>query len=82
MIEAASLAQSSYLNNKPEIERKILGQYFTRAPVADYMASMIKPVDARIVRILDAGAGVGILTISAALRCLETGFFCCFIKMV
>ncbi|WP_348680447.1 Eco57I restriction-modification methylase domain-containing protein [Alcanivorax profundi] len=73
MIEAAALAQSSYLSNKPEIERKSLGQYFTGAPVADYMASMIEPIDASVVRILDAGAGAGILTISAALRCLEIG---------
>jgi len=73
MIEAAALAQSSYLSNKPEIERKSLGQYFTGAPVADYMASMIGPIDAPVVRILDAGAGAGILTISAALRCLEIG---------
>src|SRR5690554_229902 len=73
MIEAAALAQSSYLSNKPEIERKSLGQYFTGPPVADYMASMIRPIDAPVVRILDAGAGAGILTISAALRCLEIG---------
>lgn len=73
MIEAAALAQFNYLNNKPEIERKNLGQYFTGAPVADYMASMIEPINAPIVRIIDAGAGAGVLTISAALRCIELG---------
>lgn len=73
MIEAAALAQANYLNNKPEDERKNLGQYFTSAPVADYMASMIRSVDEAVVRVLDAGAGAGILTISVALRCLEIG---------
>jgi len=73
MIEAVALTQSRHLNRKTEAERKNLGQYFTGAPVADYMASLIKPIDAPIVRILDAGAGTGILTISAALHCLKMG---------
>ena len=38
-----------------------LGQFFTPAPVADFMASMFGPLpDA--VRLLDAGAGAGALT--------------------
>lgn len=73
MIEAAAVAQNDYLNNKPKTVKKELGQYFTGSAVADYMASMISSVEAPVVRILDAGAGAGILTISAALRCLELG---------
>ncbi|MCU7907171.1 MAG: Eco57I restriction-modification methylase domain-containing protein [Candidatus Thiodiazotropha sp. (ex Epidulcina cf. delphinae)] len=73
MIEAAELVQTEYLNTKSGVERKELGQYFTGSAVADYMASMIGPVDTPVVRIIDAGAGVGILTVSAALRCLEMG---------
>jgi len=73
MIEAAAIAQNIYLTAKPKVVRKELGQYFTGSTVADYMASMVGAVDAPIVRILDAGAGAGILTISAALRCLELG---------
>lgn len=73
MIETAALAQSDYLNSKCANARKEIGQYFTGSAVSDYMASMIEPIDAPVVRILDAGAGAGILTISAALRCLELG---------
>lgn len=73
MIEAAALSQAKYLSRKPEAERKEQGQYFTVAPVANYMASMIEPPDVRTTRILDAGAGAGILTISTALRCLDLG---------
>ena len=38
-----------------------LGQYFTPAPVADFMASMFGPLP-DVVRLLDAGAGAGALT--------------------
>jgi adenine-specific DNA-methyltransferase len=73
MIEAIALEQTDYLTSKPETVRKELGQYFTGSAVADYMASMLESVDAPTVRILDAGAGAGILTISAAMRCLAIG---------
>lgn len=73
MIEAATLEQYTYLDSKSETSKKELGQYFTGNVVADYMASMLDFVDTPVVRILDAGAGTGILTISAALRCLEIG---------
>ncbi len=73
MIEAAAFAQTEYLNSKSGSERKDLGQYFTGSAVADYMASMIGRFNVPKVRILDAGAGAGILTISAALRCLDLG---------
>ncbi len=73
MIEAIAAAQNSYLTSRSTTVRKELGQYFTGSVVADYMASMIEPIDAPVVRILDAGAGAGILTIAAALRCLAIG---------
>ncbi|MBV34397.1 MAG: methyltransferase [Rickettsiales bacterium] len=73
MVEAAALAQTEYLHSKPEVERKNLGQYFTGSAVADYMASLMKPTEVPLLRILDAGAGAGILTISAALHYLENG---------
>ena len=53
--------------------RKAFGQFFTGAVVSDYMASLINKPKSKSVRILDAGAGTGILTASTALGCLDLG---------
>lgn len=47
-----------------------IGQFFTPAPVADFMASMFGPLP-DVVRLLDAGAGVGALTSAFVLRLCE-----------
>lgn len=74
MIETIEILQNGYLASKPVQVRKEMGQYFTGRAVADYMASMISPVNNNTtIRILDAGAGAGILTIYAAMRCLRLG---------
>jgi adenine-specific DNA-methyltransferase len=65
--------QSAFLRSKPADERKALGQYFTSANVSTYMASLLNSTGSRSVSILDAGAGNGMLTVSAALRLLELG---------
>lgn len=54
------IAYSSQI--KPE-HKKNLGQYFTPASVADFMASFAKAVKQNI-RILDPGCGIGILSCS------------------
>lgn len=73
MIKEAARSQAVFLQTKSDSERKILGQFFTNEAIASYMASMIKTTTHTEFRILDAGAGVGILTIAAAFRCLEIG---------
>lgn len=50
-----------------------MGQYFTGGVISDYMASLIKKPQSDTVRILDAGAGTGVLTASTALQCLYLG---------
>lgn len=65
--------QSEFLNSKLIDDRKVLGQFFTGTNVSDYMASLIDKPKSKTVRILDAGAGTGILTASTALRCLDLG---------
>ena len=50
-----------------------MGQFFTGSVVSDYMASLVVKPKSKNIRILDAGAGTGILTASTALRFLGMG---------
>jgi adenine-specific DNA-methyltransferase len=50
-----------------------LGQFFTGLVVSDYMASLVVKPKSKTIRILDAGAGTGILTASTALHLLGMG---------
>ena len=50
-----------YIKDIEKTKRKHIGQFFTPAPVAKYMASLSDTSDSSV-RILDAGAGSGILT--------------------
>jgi len=72
-IEDIVALQSSFLASKSMDTRKAFGQFFTGAVVSDYMASLINKPKSKSVRILDAGAGTGILTASTALGCLDLG---------
>lgn len=65
--------QSDFLSSKLLDERKSLGQFFTGSIISDYMASLVKVSSKNTIRILDAGAGTGILTASTALHCLYSG---------
>jgi len=66
--------QLSLFNLKSRSQSKELGQFFTESKIADYMASMLHGIaNVELVKILDAGAGEGSLTSSAARRCLELG---------
>lgn len=47
-----------------------LGQFFTPAPVADFMASLFGPLPERV-RLLDAGTGAGALTAALVSRLCE-----------
>ena len=74
MIQGIEQQQTHYINAREANERKALGQYFTDSSVAEYMASLIQPINrVECIRVLDAGAGSGILATYAALRCLEYG---------
>lgn len=53
--------------------QKSLGQYFTEPPVALFMANFLVAPFPNVVRVLDPGAGTGILGLSAALRLLRAG---------
>ncbi len=72
-IEDIIALQSNFLASKSKNQRKSLGQFFTGAVVSEYMASLVSKPDSEVVRILDAGAGMGILTGSVVLRCFKLG---------
>lgn len=65
--------QSAFLRSKSLESRKILGQFFTGFSVSDYMASLVVMPKSKTIRILDAGAGTGILAACTALYCLRVG---------
>ena len=74
MLKRNAAKQLSLFDLKSRSQSKELGQFFTESRTADYMASMLHFIDnADLVKILDAGAGEGVLTASAAHRCLKIG---------
>ncbi len=52
---------TSYLDTMPKTERKKIGQFFTPAAIANYMAGLTRS-SGNIVSVLDPGAGSGILS--------------------
>ena len=52
-------------------QRAKLGQYFTPAPAADFIASLARVEASDTIRVLDPGAGVGSLTASLVMRILR-----------
>ncbi len=77
MIQCIEKEQNGYLSTKSEKHKKQYGQYFTSSIISEYMASMIDKVEGvNTLRILDAGAGAGILTASAVNYCMKIGHKC------
>lgn len=70
---------AAYLESMPKATRKRIGQFFTSRETAEYMASMVD-VDSlpEVVRVLDPGAGTGILSAALIERLQE----CDHIKMI
>jgi adenine-specific DNA-methyltransferase len=66
--ETRRLEQSSTLDTE---KRARLGQYFTPAATADFIASLSRLDEAETIRILDPGAGIGSLTASLVARILR-----------
>jgi adenine-specific DNA-methyltransferase len=76
MISNISITQNQFLQTKASSEKKELGQFFTPSEIATFMASLITldKDKSQSISVLDAGAGAGILGISALLKLKELGF--------
>lgn len=59
-----------YLNTINKKERKKIGQFFTQPSIAMFMSQLME-INKESIRILDAGAGSGILTAALCQKCLE-----------
>ena len=57
-----------HANETPVAVKQELGQYFTPGHIADFMASLLPKNDGGDIRILDPGAGIGILSCALAER--------------
>ena len=63
MLEKIIENTSEYIDSMPKMERKKYGQFFTSIETARYMAELFEiPEEQDKIRILDAGAGSGILS--------------------
>ena len=65
--------QDRFLEKRSKEKKKLLGQYFCNSEISEYMSTLLVRPNSSDIRILDAGAGSGILTVSTSLRCLELG---------
>ena len=62
MLEKIIELTNEYIESMPKKERKKYGQFFTSMETARFMANLYEyPVGRSIVKVLDAGAGSGIL---------------------
>jgi adenine-specific DNA-methyltransferase len=60
--EHAARLVSRYLASAPELDRRRFGQFFTPLPVARLMARLATDSTAETIRVLEPGAGTGVLT--------------------
>lgn len=63
LLENVLISTDKYLNSKNKSDRKKIGQFFTSKETAIFMAELSN-YKKRNIKILDAGAGTGILTIA------------------
>ncbi len=75
MLESIFKLQNRFLSSKSQEDKKKLGQFFTSPDVSEFMASLISnDIFSQLpFKILDAGAGMGILSAAASLECLSRG---------
>ncbi|MEZ4428918.1 MAG: Eco57I restriction-modification methylase domain-containing protein [Nannocystaceae bacterium] len=72
-LACAAQAADALRERAPAAARRSLGQFFTPVPVARLMASWIERPASEPVRVLDPGAGAGVLGLACAAHLLSLG---------
>ena len=62
MLDYIVAQTDKYIESKPKDERKSLGQFFTSKDTARFMAGLFSVPQKDFIRVLDPGAGSGILS--------------------
>jgi adenine-specific DNA-methyltransferase len=73
-VDLVALADERRRRALPLLERdtkRLLGQFMTPAPIAEFMAGLFRPPTTAAVRLLDPGAGVGSLTAAFVQRIVD-----------
>lgn len=66
---------SSFVSSNAKVDRKKYGQFFTSESIAVFMASMFHiDMEKKSLKILDTGAGSGILSVALLSRIRESGY--------
>lgn len=73
LLEKAELIRSQYIKASLLINRKKYAQYFTPIAVSTFLSSLVLPIEKEKIRILEPGAGTGILSVSLVHHVLSTG---------
>lgn len=72
LVEQAEVIRESYSNQNNSVQKKQYSQFFTSSAIASFMASLFTfPNDKKNIKILDPGAGTGILSASLIDRLLN-----------
>lgn len=66
--DSTAMITGVYREQTDDEHKKTWGQFFTSPQIASFMASLLAPPRRREVRVLDAGAGTGVLGLAAAER--------------
>ena len=68
-------ATDEFVSQQPKAKRKQYGQFFTTVPTAEFMASMFQiDTNRSSIRLLDAGAGAGILSAALVSHLRASGY--------
>ena len=67
---------SAFVNSRSKAERKLFGQFFTSIKTAEFMASLYDvDFNKSSIKILDAGAGTGILSTAIVQRLRNENYY-------